>query len=521
LNRFTSHLFLALGLLLVTESIPSTNQLLAQKQAAQDSNSKTNQRSNAVPFALSPATVRVILNVNPHVVNSAMRQQLREEVARRLQNSFGQSIHLKLETSFNQFDLPVSVPKVSPSPNKLDALNQSVIVLYLDRANGKWQIRTKSWLALTDQWTELPQQSLKNPQAIARYLTQTVSRLIASVMKIDEVEQKTVAGILAGGEFLTPDESISLLQQGEFLGVVMLYFDRERKLKARQILPWTYLKVTERNRALITCQTISAFRNPIPKSRRRVEVLAYRINSPYPKTKARVMIRDKSNRPFRLTKVFLSKWETTKAPAGKTSSADKTSSAKGEKKTQAPPIAHLELTTTREGILFLSQKEIEKTLGSGLIKIEVMSDKSVVARVPWLPGSTAELEITVPDDSARLDARLRLKQLETELLRVTAKRATIIAALKQLANNPREVDPALLFQEIKKLPSREYFMKQIRLIQVTATDLLLQKGNRTAARDVRKLCEKTEAIVDRHLDEEPIDELKLRLGFDEESSPKK
>ncbi len=517
MNRFTSHLFLALGLLLVTEFIPLTNQLLAQKQLTQDSNSKPNQISNAMPFALSPATVRVILNVNPHVVDSAMRQQLSEEVSRRLQNSFGQSIHLKLETSFQQFDIPVSVPEVSPSPNKLDDLNQSVIVLYLDRDHGKWQIRTKSWLALTDQWTELPQQSLKNPQAIARYLSQAVSRLITPVMKIEEVEQKSVAGILAGGEFLTPDESVSLLQQGEFLGVVMLYFDRERKLKARQILPWTYLKVTERNRALITCQTISAFRNPIPKSRRRVEVLAYRINSPYSKTKARVMVRDNPSRPFRLTKVFLSKWETTKAPTGNTPSAG-APSAKGEKTTEASPIAHLELTTTREGMLFLSQQEIEKSLGSGLVKIEVMSDKAVVARVPWLPGSTAELEITVPDDSARLDARLRLKQIETELLRVTAKRATIIAALKQLANNPREVDPAFLFQEIKKLPSREYFMKQIRLTQVTATDLLLQKGNRTAARDVRKLCEKTAAIIERHLDEEPIDELKLRLGYDEEES---
>ncbi len=515
MNRFTSHLFLALGLLLVTEFIPSTNRLLAQKQAAQDGNSKANQRSNAVPFALSPATVRVILNVNPHVVNLARRQQLSEEVARRLQNSFGQSIHFKLETSFQQFDIPVSVPEVSPSPKKLDDLNQSVIVLYLDRVNGKWQIRTKSWLALTNQWTESPTQSLKNPQAIARYLSQAASQLITPVMKIEQVEQKSVAGILAGGEFLTPDESVSLLQQGEFLGVVMLYFDRERKLKARQNLPWTYLKVIERNRAGITCQTISAFRNPIPKSRRRVEVLAYRINSPYSKTKARVMIRDNPNRPFRLTKVFLSKWETTKVPA------NKTSSAKEEKKTESPPIAHLELITTREGMLFLSQQEIEKELGSGLIKIEVMSDQAVVARVPWLPGSTAELEIIVPDDSARLDARVRLKQIETELLRVTAKRATIIAALKQLANNPREVDPALLFQEIEKLPSREYFMKQIRLTQVTATDLLLQKGNRTAARDVRKLCEKTEAIVDRHLDEEPIDELKLRLGYEENSSTKK
>lgn len=154
-------------------------------------------------------------------------------------------------------------------------------------------------------------------------------------------------------------------------------------------------------------------------------------------------------------------------------------------------------------------------MGPGLIKIEVMSAESVVARVPWLPGSMSELEITVPDDSARLEARLQLKQLETELLRVTAKRATLIAALKQLANNPREIDPTLLFKEIKKLPPRKYFLKKITLIRVTATDILNRKKNRTASRDVRKLCEKTEAIVEKHLSNEPINELKLRLGYEE------
>ncbi len=478
-----------------------------QKDSQQSTNNETQKEEVPVPLELSPATVFLVLNINPHVVDSEMRLQLSNEVRRRLQNAFGQSIDLKLSIDHKRYDAPVIAPDVSPSPNRLVELNQSVIELFLDNDGEQWQIRAKSWLSLTDQWIESPPRILKNPQAIALYMAKTVSRLVPCVVRIKEVELQSVTGLLAGGEFITPDDSASLLKQGDILGVVMLYFNRERKLQARQVLPWTYLEVTRRERADVACRTISAFRNPIPRSRRRVEVMAYRIKPLYENTKARVMIRDNPNHPFRLTKVFLSPWEAAQVSSGEVS----------EKRT----IPHAMLTTTRSGTLQLSRKEIEKKLGAGLIKIEVMSDEAVVARVPWLTGSTAELEITVPDDSARIEARLRLRQLETELLRVTAKRATIIAALKQLADNPRELDPTMLFKEIKKLPSRKYFQKQITLIRVAATEELNRKRNRTAARDVRKLCEKTESIVNRHLSDEPIDELKLRLGYEEKKEDSK
>ncbi len=516
MNRYRFQWVFAWRCLLLALTVFSSSQLVAQKNTAKQADRKTTRSSNDVPFAMSPATIRVVLNVNPRSIDLATREHISDELGRRLQNAFGQSINLKLQTSFQQYGTPVEREKISSSPDRLNMLNQSLILLYLEPVESSWQIRVRAWFALTDQWIEIPVQTLKNPEAIPRNLARIVSQLIPSVLKVERIEQGRIAGTLAGGEFSTPDDSVNLLRQGEFLGVVMLYFDRERQLKARQILPWTYLKVTGRNRALITCQTISAFRNPIPKSRRRVEVLAYRIHPLYAQTAVRVMVRDAPPRPFRLTRVFLSKWES--APVDEKNSAKNSAKNKEKQSSKVPPVAHLELTTTREGLLFLSRKELEKKFGSGLIKLEVMSDQAVVARVPWLPGSTAELEITVPDDSARIDARLRLEQIETELLRVTAKRATLIAALKQLADNPREIDPSFLFEEIKKLPSRKYFLKQIRLTQVTATDQLIQKGNRTAARDVRKMCEKTEAVVERHLDEEPIDELKLRLGYDEKST---
>ena len=325
MSRITNSLLQFLGVILVLSSLSLEGPLLAQTRsegAEQKEVSPVNHPespgvSKTVPLALAPAKVRVILNVNPHVVDLAMRRDLEREVTRRLNNSLGQAIDLKLETSFRSYESPLDAPEVSPSLHQMNDLNQTLIAFYLDDHENRWRIRTKSWIALTNQWTEYPVQRLKNPEAIGRYLCQMVSRSISSVVKVEKIEQKSLTGVLAGGEFFTPDESASLLQPGRFLGVVMLYFDRNRQLKARQILPWTYLKVTNRNRAIITCQTVSAFRNPIPKSRRRVEVLAFSVDRPFSETIARVMIRDKPNRPFRLTKVFLSSWESPKPTESK------------------------------------------------------------------------------------------------------------------------------------------------------------------------------------------------------------
>lgn len=484
----------------------------AEKVSSQQNSSE--ETTNPRPLALSPASVHVVLNVNPHHANSAMVEQWSVEFKQRLRNAFGQTINLKLDIAQKNFQAAVHSPEVSISPKMLGELSNTRMELYLTNEGNEWIIQSRSWLAMTNLWTEIPPQRLKNPRAIPRYLVNTVASQLQPIIQIEGVEPGSITGLLLGGEFSTPDDSARLLKPGDVLGVVMLYFNRNRKLQARQFLPWTYLEVTERNRAQVSCKTISAFRSPIPRTRRRVEVMAYRINTPYPITDANVMIRDNPNRPFQLTKVFLSPWKRPKVSTNPNQSASEKSSQ--EQPGGKPSVPRIELTTTRMGTLQLSREQIEKKLGPGLIKIEVMSSKSVVARVPWLPGSTSELQLTVPDDSARTEARLRLEQLKTELLRVAAKRATLIAALKQLADDAREIDPSLLFKEVEKLPSRAYFRKKITLIRVAATENLNQKGNRTAARDVRKLCEQAETIIEKHLNEEPVEELKLRLGYKEE-----
>ena len=117
----------------------------------------------------------------------------------------------------------------------------------------------------------------------------------------------------------------------------------------------------------------------------------------------------------------------------------------------------------------------------------------------------------VPDDSARVRAGLQLEQLKTQLLRAAAKRATLLAALRRLAENPSEIDPQPLFVELTRITDREAFFREITRIRVTATDDLLRLGNRTAARQVEKMCEETRQMVERHLDNDSVEELRQQF----------
>ncbi|MBL4883200.1 MAG: hypothetical protein JKY95_01520 [Planctomycetaceae bacterium] len=527
MNTFIFRLNIQVGMiLLITCCQFISNPCAAQETEPATGNAKTTSvvteknavKAEPIPLSQSPASVFVTINVDPHDADATLTKQWSAQLSQRLRNAFGQTIILKIDVAHKEYEMPVKPMQISIAPNSLSGFNSTQVELYLTYDGRQWEIRSRSWLALTDQWSESPPQKLSNPQAIVRYLADTVALQFRPVIQIGAVELRTIEGDFIGGEFLTPDDSARRLHSGDVLGVVMLYFNRNRKLQARQLLPWTYLEVTDRNRAQISCKIISAFRSPIPRSRRRVEVMAYRINSLYPTTDARVMIRDKPNQPYRLTQVYLSSWSRPASPVKENKTDAKPDSKEQPEKKQ--PVPSIVLTTSREGTLLLSQKQIEQKLGPGLVKIEVMSSDAVVASVPWLPGSTAELELTVPNDFARIEAHLRLEQIKTELLRVTAKRATLIAALKQLANNPREIDPKPLFQEIEDLPSQDYFHNEVALVRIPATAQLIQKGNRTAARDVKKLCEQTEAIIQRHLNDEPIEELKLRLGTKKTQSQK-
>lgn len=417
----------------------------------------------------------------------------RQELARLLENAWGQAVDFRIDTESS------AASANTPPPEEAAALPSHVTEMALSlhyNALGEWQIRGTSFDKLTEIRQEYPLRVFRNASLIPRYLADAVQRMFMPVVQIGNVHEDRVDGVLLGGEYHTPDPSAQLLRPGDLLRVLLLYYDREGRPITRQSLEWTYLRVTERDRSQVNAQIISAFRSPLPRTRRRVEIFAWRVTTLLSESELRIAMGQTTRRAAPLTEVLISSWE----------------SAKPKTQPEDPqPSPMIAVFTDRAGKLIVNTSELEQHLGPGLVKLEVLSDRAVVARIPWLPGSVAHQDIVVPDDSARVRAGLQLEQLKTQLLRAAAKRATLLAALRRLAENPSEIDPQPLFVELTRITDREAFFREITRIRVTATDDLLRLGNRTAARQVEKMCEETRQMVERHLDNDSVEELRQQF----------
>ncbi|MCG6156776.1 hypothetical protein [Rubinisphaera margarita] len=464
--------------------------------------------SKPAPLELTAAELNIQLYVPVRDISAGQIETWRELLVRHLANGWGKAVEWKLDVHARQdWDEFPEERTTSVKDPELHRLGSTSVEVRLSRQSGDWIVESRRWLALTNQWLEMEARTVRSDQLLPIELAAVMQENYGAVVHIRDVDFKVVAGTLMGGELGVIDQSFALLEPGDMLKVLLLYFDRDGNLITRQELPWTYLEVSDRNRAFVEMQIHSAFRNAIPQSRRRVEVMAYQVSRRFGTSATHVSTRGEFIRDFQLARVLVSPWRA--AP-----SAEKTENKDG-KAPRKPIVPSVVRFADRNGRFQLKSSEISQELGTELVKLEVMSEDVVVARVPYLLGSEASIDLTVPDDSARVEAETRLGQLKAELLRVTAKRATLMAAIRKLIDEPQEVDPKALFEEMETLPNAELFTRQVTLIRVAAETRLEALGNRVAASQVRKEAEEAQALVNRYLDPEPVIELKVALGIDD------
>ncbi|WP_237226506.1 hypothetical protein [Rubinisphaera sp. JC750] len=449
-------------------------------------------------IAFQPVRAQIILSLQTRDEHDAAWQA---ELRQHLRNHWGNRV---------RFDLSTSEPanRLTSIPVDLDSAAQladTEIELTLTEKQSQLIVRSRRWLRLTDDWISGPRFEIHNPKLVPRYLARAAADLLQPIVHVQRVDADTCAGTVVAGERLSPEvPSGGDLELEQVLQPMLLYSNREGDLVKRQSLPWTYLEVTHLRRAQMTAETISAFRAPLPAARRRVDIYATRVVTHEPETIIAVSRRSEPPRNFPLAELLVSPWH--RSPQAETDT--------GTKDANEDLPETLRLTCDRKGHVRINSEEVRTALGTSLVKIEVLSGDSVVARVPWVIGSTDKLELMVPDDTARLTALEGLDQIETDLLRVAAKRATLLAALRKLADQASDADASPLWTELLDLPGRDQFQRRISLVRVTSTDALQKLNNKTAARQVEKACEQTSLLVEKHLSNENLEDLKQQLNLE-------
>jgi hypothetical protein len=308
-----------------------------------------------------------------------------------------------------------------------------------------------------------------------RLFAETLShfRPIAELETVSE-DGATAELRLRGGELLPPDPGLRPIAEGSYLRPYFRYLDRKRELRQLQVIPWTYLHATGIDRGRISAEVSTAFGGILGGKRRRTELMAIAVKPRFPETRLRIYPRGQADNPLSGVRVDV----LPRRPTQDDAVSDRAS-----------------LYTDRFGEVSIPASEEQP-----LQHIYVMSGRSVLATVPFIPGDRPRAELEVPDDSARLAVEGEIAILEAELIEVVARREVTAARTLGHARAKEWEQVDKLVADLKNLPTRETLKERLERIRLPAVAAVRQQKNRVAESRINQMCRQVTEHIDRHLD---------------------
>jgi hypothetical protein len=139
----------------------------------------------------------------------------------------------------------------------------------------------------------------------------------------------------------------------------------------------------------------------------------------------------------------------------------------------------------------------------------------VMARLPLLPGLTPVALAQVPDDQRRLQVEGLITGFQEELVDLIARRQVLISRIRARIKAGKPEEAKVLFNELRRLRSHQDISRA----------LLVERQRRASddprtQRQIDKLFDDTQTVINRFLDSRAIDRLERELGGDETAQAK-
>lgn len=444
-----------------------------------------------LPYILRPYDVRVLISLSRSAaLPASLRERWMKDVESLLSSRFRQMWQLSLSEAVEQdWQSPQDLLELSSEsatqrflPDHLD----KVFLVVVEDLGGEMVLHCREWDASTRTLSSLYVQQVYDRRNVPAEIANIVSDAFRPVVLVDIIDGETIECLVRAGEFPPRSEEVIPFQTGDFLAPFLSYLDRNKEVRMVQAIPWTYLKVEEITRSRMRLSQVSAFRSPIPASRRRVEVVALRIRPHLPATEVVVYPRGGRNNPL----------------AGfRCEMLDRLPSD------QDPVEDRLKLMTDRRGIVTVPANQEHP-----LQFLHVYSGAVLVARVPMVPGAEPQLAVEVPDDQARLRVEGEVELLEGELIDIIATREVLMARARAAANQSKWEDVDRFLKELQKLPTLEQFLSRVGTLQVQAVYAAQQARDRVAEGRINRLCAKIRGSAEKFLDPFRIVEFRQEMN---------
>src|SRR4051812_9118824 len=242
-----------------------------------------------------------------------------------------------------------------------------------------------------------------------------------------------------------------------------------------QVVPWTYVEASEIQKDVVIGKLQSASRKPFPTRRQgRTDQIAIALRGD----------------PSTTTLRFRARNATTK------------------------PLAGYDVFSEKPGTGALSRIGLTDSLGE--IKVEPGKDRLQfllvkhgglpMARLPVVSGASPRIDVSLPDDDARLAAETRLAAVREDLIDVVARRNILMARARAKIQKKDFVAAQELVRALDDLPNRPQFDISVRTAEQSSTS-----GDLQMQRRIKQMFDTTRKLLTQYLDLRPINQLKKEL----------
>lgn len=443
------------------------------------------------PAILRPyeVQVRVSFAADPDFSMGAS-ERITADVDRQLIAQFRQM--WKLETSDVRGAGYLTIPELTgmsdavAAESHLEEEADKIFLVAVGHEAGLYRVFVREWDQNSRTIGSLHEKSTVDRRVLAALIAEGIAEAFRPLAELEVLEEDMIEFQIRAGEFPPGDEGLTQFQPGDFLVPYLRYMDRNRNVRQLQQIPWTYLQVEEIDRSRIRVSLQSAFRMPLPTSRRRVEVMAMRIRPHLSSTDVKIYPRGNPRNPL---------------VGYRCEVLDRLPDA------EDPVNDRLKLYTDRNGIV-----RVPADRDFPLMHLYVQSGATLLARVPIIPGNLPYLEIEVPDDRARLNVEGEVSLLQGELIDIVATREVLMARARSAADKGRWEDVDTFLSDLEQLPKLNQFLDRIDTLRVSAVVAAQQARDRVAENRIKQLCGGVTDSAKKHLDDFRINDFRREMN---------
>lgn len=377
------------------------------------------------------------------------------------------------------------------APEDLPSEGDKLLLLAVRRTADGFEFVGREFDRFVQKWGVRVTRNCRQQEAVGEQLFAVAWQVIAPIarMELDPKDPQRVVLRPRGGIFPFAGDGMSWAKAGDIFQPLLRRTTRGGELMKDgvQLIPWTFIEVTEVDGGKIIGRVQSGSRRPFGGRRRgRVEEVAIALRADPGNTDLKLRSRVKAEKPLAGYEVFA-------------------------KNTDAE-------STTLLGTSDSFGKIVVPPGRTALQLLYIKNGGELLARLPVVPGAEPLLEAPLPDDDARLEAEAQLSAMREDLIDVVVRRNILMARTKQKIEKKDWKQAQELLRVLDELPGRAQFdlelSKQARLVR--SDDPQIQKR-------IDRLVEGMQAVLGKFLDTRPISQLhdELRAAQRAAAEPQK